>query len=78
MRAFACLGLGRDAKPDKTTILNFRHLPEPHDLTKAIFATVAEHLAANGELWRGGTIIDETRIAASPSTKSAGRIAIPG
>ena len=46
MRAFACLELGRDAIPDETTILNFRHLLERHDLTKAIFAAVAEHLAA--------------------------------
>ena len=39
MRAFACLELGRDAISDETTILNFRHLLEHHDLTKAIFAT---------------------------------------
>ncbi len=38
--------LGRDAIPDETTILNFRHLLERHDLTKAIFTAVAEHLAA--------------------------------
>jgi IS5 family transposase len=36
MRAFAGLELGRDAIPDETTILNFRHLLEAHDLTKAI------------------------------------------
>jgi IS5 family transposase len=64
MRAFA--GLERD----ETTILNFRHLLERHDLTKAIFAAVAEHLAAKGELLRGGTIVDATLIAASPSTKN--------
>jgi IS5 family transposase len=71
MRAFAGLELGRDAIPDETTILNFRHLLERHDLTKAIFAAVAEHLAAKGELLRGGTIVDATLIAASPSTKNA-------
>lgn len=38
MRAFAGLELGRDAIPDETTILNFRHLLERHELTKAIFA----------------------------------------
>ena len=70
MRSFACLELGRDAIPDETTILNFRHLLERHDLTKAIFAAVAEHLAAKGELLRGGTIVDATLIAASPSTKN--------
>ena len=70
MRAFAGLELGRDAIPDETTILNFRHLLERHELTKAIFAAVAEHLAAKGELIRGGTIVDATLIAASPSTKN--------
>ena len=70
MGAFAELELGRDAIPDETTILNFRHLLERHELTKAIFAAVAEHLAAKGELLRGGTIVDATLIAASPSTKN--------
>ncbi len=70
MRAFAGLDLGRDAIPDETTILNFRHLLKRHDLTKAIFSAVAEHLAAKGELLRGGTIVDATLIAASPSTKN--------
>jgi transposase, IS5 family len=70
MRAFAALDLGRDAIPDETTILNFRHLLERHDLTKAIFSAVAEHLTAKGELLRGGTIVDATLIAASPSTKN--------
>ena len=70
MRAFAGLELGRDAIPDETTILNFRHLLERHDLTKAVFAAVAGHLEARGALLRGGTIVDATLIAASPSTKN--------
>ena len=70
MRAFAGLELGRDPIPDETTILNFRHLLERHDLTKAIFAAVKEHLEEKGALLRGGTIVDATLIAASPSTKN--------
>ena len=70
MRTFCGLELGRDAVPDETTILNFRHLLERHALTKAIFAAVAEHLEAKGEMLRGGTIVDATLIAASPSTKN--------
>ena len=70
MRAFCGVELVRDAIPDETTILNFRHLLERHALTKAIFERVAEHLAAKGELLRGGTIVDATLIAASPSTKN--------
>ena len=69
MRGFCGLELGRNAIPDETTILNFRHLLERHDLTKAVFAAVAEHLEARGALLRGGTIVDATLIAASPSTK---------
>jgi IS5 family transposase len=38
MRAFCGLGVGRDA----ISRLNFRHLPERHDLTKAVFTAVAE------------------------------------
>jgi transposase, IS5 family len=71
MRAFCNLELGRDAVPDETTILNFRHLLEARGLTKAVFEAVAEHLEARGALLRGGTIVDATLIAASPSTKNA-------
>ena len=70
MRAFAGLELGRDAVPDETTILNFRHLLERHELTKALFEAVSEHLEDKGTLLRGGTIMDATLIAASPSTKN--------
>jgi len=55
MRVFAGLELGREAIPDETTILNVRHLLECHDLTRAVFAAVAEHLQPKGELLRGGT-----------------------
>src|SRR6201993_1615185 len=71
MRGFCHVELGRDAIPDETTILNFRHLLEAHGLTKAVFAAVAELLEARGALLRGGTIVDATLIAASPSTKNA-------
>jgi IS5 family transposase len=73
MRTFAGLELGRDAILDETTILNFRHLLERHDLTKAIFAAVAEHLEARGAMLRGGTIVDATLIAASPTKNKQGR-----
>src|SRR5258707_8690222 len=71
MRAFCDVELGRDAIPDETTILNFRHLLEAHGLTKAVFEAVADHLEARGTLLRGGTIVDATLIAASPPTKNA-------
>jgi transposase, IS5 family len=70
MRAFCDLELGRDPIPDETTILNFRHLLEAQALTKTVFEAVADHLEARGALLRGGTIVDATLIAASPSTKN--------
>ncbi|ABE64583.1 ISMca7, transposase [Nitrobacter hamburgensis X14] len=70
MRTFAGLELGRDTIPDETTILSFRHLLERHELTKEIFVAIAEFLETRGALLRGGTIIDATLIAASPSTKN--------
>jgi IS5 family transposase len=71
MRGFCRLELGRDGIPDETTILNFRHLLEAHALTKAVFEAVAKHLEARCALLRGGTIVDATLIAASPSTRNA-------
>ena len=50
--------------------MNFRHLLEAHELTKMVFEAVAEYLEARGALLRGGTIVDATLIAASPSTKN--------
>jgi len=70
MRGFAGLELGRDALPDETTILNFRHLLERHNLTKAIFKDISAYLEEHALLMRGGTIMDATLIAASPSTKN--------
>ena len=43
---------------------------EAHELTKTVFEAVAEYLEARGALLRGGTIVDATLIAASPSTKN--------
>jgi hypothetical protein len=60
MRTFAGLGLGRDTVPDETTILNFRHLLEAHELTKVIFVAIAEFLETPGALLRGGPIIAAT------------------
>jgi hypothetical protein len=40
MQQFAGIALGEDTVPDETTILNFRHLLEEHDLSRGIFKTV--------------------------------------
>jgi IS5 family transposase len=70
MRRFAGLELGDDRIPDETTILNFRHLLERHDLSEAIFAEVNAYLVENGMSLRSGTLVDATIIDAPPSTKN--------
>ena len=70
-REFCRIDLGRQGVPDATTLLNFRHLLERHELGAAIFARVGELLVANGLKLSGGTIVDATIIAAPSSTKNA-------
>jgi IS5 family transposase len=69
-REFCRIDLGRERVPDATTLLNFRHLLEKHDLGAALFAKVGELLLANGMKLSGGTIVDATLIAAPPSVKN--------
>src|ERR1700757_2863708 len=70
MRRFVGIDLGREPVPDETTILNFRHLLERHNLGKLLFGCVNEHLASRGLKVAGGTIVDATIIAAPSSTKN--------
>jgi IS5 family transposase len=71
MRRFAGLELGQDEVPDETTILNFRHLLERHQLTRKLFKKVSQHLEHQGLLLRAGTIVDATIMNAPRSTKNA-------
>ena len=70
IRRFVGVDLSREAAPDATTLLNFRHLLEVHQLTESIFNTINAHLAEKGLFLREGTIVDATLIAAAPSTKN--------
>jgi transposase, IS5 family len=70
MRRFVGIELGEDKVPDETTILNFRHLLEKHELTKAIFDEVGALLKEKGLLLRQGTLVDATIISAPSSTKN--------
>ena len=70
IRRFAGIELEVDVVPDETTILNFRHLLEKHDLTKEIFKETKQYLAEKGLLLREGTIVDATIINAPSSTKN--------
>jgi IS5 family transposase len=71
LQRFARIDLGAEGVPDATTLLNFRHLLETHDLGQGLFTAINADLAARGLLLRAGTLVDATRIAAPPSTKNA-------
>jgi len=70
MRRFAGIDLALDVVPDETTILNFRHLLEKHNLTQRIFEKTKRYLIDKGLLLREGTIVDATIITAPSSTKN--------
>ena len=67
LRGFASIDL---TVPDATTVMNFRHWLEEHDLTKVLFDEVGAMLEERGLLMRQGTIVYATIIAAPPSTKN--------
>jgi IS5 family transposase len=70
LRRFAGIDLGRAPAPDETTILNFRHLLEAHDLGGAMLDAVNRHLESRGIRIATGTIVDATIIHAPSSTKN--------
>ena len=69
MRQFAQLSLDK-AIPDRTTIMNFRHLLEKHKLTRQLFKAVNQWLSDCGVMMTQGTLVDETIIEAPSSTKN--------
>ena len=71
LRRFAGVDLGRAPAPDETTILNFRHLLERHDLCGAMLDAVNHYLENRGIRIGTGTIVDATIIHAPSSTKNA-------
>lgn len=73
LRRFAGLDAGESRMPDETTILNFRHLLEKHQLAQSLFQEVVSLLTEQGLILREGTIVDATLIAAPPSTKNRER-----
>src|ERR1035438_9103024 len=71
LRGFAGVDLGRAAAPDESTILNFRHLLETHDLCGAMLDAVNHYLESRGIRIGTGTIVDATIIHAPSSTKNS-------
>ena len=70
LRAFVGIDLSREAAPDATTVLQFRHLLGQHALTKKLFEAVNGKRTAAGLMMREGTSADATIIAAPPSVKN--------
>src|SRR6185436_13644665 len=77
LRGFAGIDLAAVTVPDATTVMNFRHWLERHDLTKVLFDEVGATLEERGLLMRQGTIVDATIIAAPPSTKNKSKARDP-
>jgi len=71
LRRFVGIDLGREAVPDATTLLKFRHLLEKYKLGEQLFAEVGCALQETGITLKTGTIVDATLIAAPSSTKNA-------
>ena len=69
MQRFARLSL-TSGIPDRTTIMNFRHLLERHQLGRQIFDNINEWLSNAGVITTQGTIVDATIIDAPTSTKN--------
>ncbi len=69
MRLFATLSLDQ-AIPDRTTIMNFRHLLEQHRLARQLFDAVNQWLSDAGIMMKQGTLVDATLIEAPCSTKN--------
>ena len=69
MRLFAKLSLDQ-AIPDRTTIMNFRHLLEQHRLARQLFDAVNQWLSDAGIMMKQGTLVDATLIEAPCSTKN--------
>jgi IS5 family transposase len=67
---FLGLDLMSEGVPDESTILQFRHLLEKHDLSKSIFEEIAKHLVGLGLMMKQGTIVDATLIESSRSIKN--------
>ncbi|MFC3626284.1 IS5 family transposase [Vogesella amnigena] len=77
VRRFAGFACVTDALPDETTILNFRHLLEKHDLPAQLLARINAHLQAKGITVSRGSMVDASIIHAPSSTKNAAKARDP-
>jgi len=78
LHRYADIDLGRAPASDETTILNFRHLLEEHDICVQMLDTVNLYLASRGIRITTGTVVDATIIHAPNSTKNKKKERDPG
>ncbi|MFV3283881.1 IS5 family transposase [Pseudomonas sp. NY15356] len=64
------VGLSLERIPDETTILNFRRLPEKHELAVGTLAVINAYLGNRGLRPRQGTIVDAPLINAPSAAKN--------
>lgn len=70
LRNFCGVDLSIESVPDATTLMNFRHLMETHELPQSMLKEINGLLRERGLLMNQGTLIDATLIAAPNSTKN--------
>jgi IS5 family transposase len=69
-RTFMNLDFMNEQVPDATTLCNFRKLLIDNDIAKVLFETIKRKLEEHGQMLRGGSVVDATRIEAPSSTKN--------
>ena len=69
MRKFTGIDFLTGSVPDETTLCNFRHLLEEHELNRLFFDAINRVMVSSGHIMKGGTIVDATD--APSSTKNA-------
>ena len=70
-------GIRLEAVPDESTILQFRHLLERHNLSDQIFQAINQTLSERGLFLKAGTIVDASLIASPTSTKNQSKARDP-
>lgn len=70
IRRFVGFGSVLDTFPYETSILNFRHFLEKHNLTAQLLSTINGHLQARGLKLSLGTMVNATIIEAPTSTRN--------
>lgn len=69
--------LSRESVLDVTTLRKFRRLLETYGLTRKISEAINVHLAEQGLILHGGTIVDATLITPTPSMKNKAKARAP-